>query len=240
MKSRLIYGLIMATVLLVSSCDTESIRASNEITSVEYSFSGYSGLQVSGNFEAYVRFSNSEERIEIEANEDLQDKILVSKEGNILKIRLKNNVSIRGNAMLKAYITTSEISNFQTSGNSLIELENLLVTENISLQASGNSRFSGNVEAERLNADATGNSVLDVYGLTTNINAQLEGNSLMKDYDLFSENLTLRMSGGSEAFLSVSNTIDVDASGNSELNYKGDAEIIRERLSGNSKIRKRD
>nr|WP_299346352.1 head GIN domain-containing protein [Allomuricauda sp.] len=239
MKSRLIYGLIMATALIMSSCDSESIRASNEISTVEYSFSGYSGLQVSSNFEAFVRFSNSEESIEIEANENLQDKIIVSKDGNTLRIRLKDNVGIRGNATLKAYITTTEISNFQTSGNSLIELENLLVTDNLNLLASGNSRFLGNVDVERLTADATGNSVLNVYGLAANINARLEGNSLMKDYDLFTENLTLSMSGGSEVFLSVSNTIDVDASGNSELNYKGNAEIVRERLSGNSKVRKR-
>ena len=240
MKSRLLMGLAMATALLMSSCDSESIRASSEITTVEYSFSDYSGLEISGNFEAFVRFSATEERIEIEANENLQDKIIVSKEGNTLRIRLENNVSIRGNATLRAYITTSEISNFRTTGNSFVELENLLVTENLSLEATGNSRFTGNVDTQRLTIDFTGNSLLDVYGLATNVNADLEGNSLMKDYDLLSENLTLRMSGNSMVFLTVSDTIDVEATGSSELNYRGEAEIVRQRLSGNSRIRNTD
>ncbi|WP_222984139.1 head GIN domain-containing protein [Flagellimonas meishanensis] len=240
MKSRLFFGLVMATALLMSSCDTESIRASDEISTVEYSFSGYNGLQVSGDFEAFVTFSNGEERIEIQANENLQDKIIVTKDGSTLKIRMENNINVRGNATLKAYITTSEISNFITFGNSLIELENLLVTDNLFIEASGNSWFSGNVDAERLTVTATGNSVLDIYGLAKSINAKLAGNSLMRDYDLFTDDLILTMSGDSDTFLSVSKTIDVDASGNSELNYKGDAEVIRERLSGNSKVRKRD
>ncbi len=230
----------MATALLMSSCDTESIRASNEVSIVEYSFSDYNSLQVSDNFDVFVRFSDGEESIEIEANDNLQDKIIVSKEGNTLRIRLENNVSIRGNATLKAYITTSEISSFRTTGNSFVELENLLISDNLNLEATGNSRFSGNIDTERLTVDITGNSVVDVYGMATNVNARLQGNSLLKDYDLSTEDLILKMSGNSETFLTVSTTIDVEASGDSELNYRGDAEIVRQRLSGNSRIRKRD
>lgn len=239
MKSNLIYGLL-ATALLVSSCDHESIKASDEISTREYAFSDYSGLEVSGDFDAFVRFSDTEESIEIEANDNLQDKIIVSKDGNTLKIRLENNVSVRGNAIMKAYITTRTISDYRASGDSYIQLESPLITDNMSVDVLGDSRFTGEIEANNLFVELNGDSEIDVFGTVTTLNADLSGDSELKDYDLVVEDLILKLSGDSEVFLSISETIDVDASGDSVLNYRGNAEIIRQRLTGDSKIQKRD
>ncbi len=239
MKSITIFGLL-ATLLMVSSCDTESIRVSDEISTREYSFTDYSKLELAGDFDAYVRFSDTEERIEIEANANLQDKIIVSKTGNTLKIRLENNVSVRGNATMKAYITTRNIDDYRVSGDSFVQLENLLATDNIAIEVLGDSRFTGELETNNLFINLKGDSEVNAFGTATTLNADLSGDSELKDYDLAVEELILDLSGDSEAYLTVSETIDVDASGDSVLNYRGNAEIIRQRLTGDSRIRKRD
>lgn len=239
MKSITIFGLL-ATLLMVSSCDTESIRVSDEISTREYSFTDYSKLELAGDFDAYVRFSDTEERIEIEANANLQDKIIVSKTGNTLKIRLENNVSVRGNATMKAYITTRNIDDYRVSGDSFVQLENLLATDNIAIEVLGDSRFTGELETNNLFINLKGDSEVNAFGTATMLNADLSGDSELKDYDLAVEELILDLSGDSEAYLTVSETIDVDASGDSVLNYRGNAEIIRQRLTGDSRIRKRD
>ena len=203
MKSRVFFGLL-ATALLVSSCDTESIRASDEISTREYSFSDYSRLHVSGDFDAFVRFSDTEERIEIEANSNLQDKIAVSKDGSTLRIRLENNVSIRGNATMKAYITTRNISDYRVSGDSYVELENVLISDNVSVDVTGDSRFTGELETNSFFVDLKGDSEVDVFGTAGTLNADLSGDSELKDYDMSVENLILKLTGDSEAFLSVS------------------------------------
>ncbi|UJH67253.1 head GIN domain-containing protein [Allomuricauda sp. SCSIO 65647] len=239
MKSNVIFGLL-ATALLVSSCDTETIRVSDEVSIREYSLTDYSRLQVSGDFDAFVRFSDTEERIEIEANTNLHDKIVVSKDGNTLRIRLENNVNVRGNATMKAYITTRNIADYRVSGDSHVELENVLITDNVSIDVTGDSRFTGEMETNTLFVDLKGDSEVDIFGTTTRLDADLSGDSELKDYDMYVEDLVLKLTGDSEAYLSVSQTIDIDASGDSVLNYRGDAEIIRQRLSGDSKIQKRD
>jgi len=239
MKSNLIFGLL-ATVLLLSSCDTETIRVSDEISTREYAFTDYSGLQVSGDFDVFVRFSDTEERIEIEANTNLQDKIIVSKGGNTLKIRLENNVSVRGNATMKAYITTRNLDDYTISGDSYVELENTYTGNTVTIDVTGDSRFTGELEVNRLLVDLKGDSEIDVFGTANTLDADLSGDSELKDFDMSVQNLIIKLSGDSEAFLSVTETIDVDASGDSVLNYRGEAEIIRQRLSGDSKIQKRD
>ena len=239
MRSRILFGLL-ATALLMSSCDTETIRASDEISTRQYSFTSYSGLQISADFDAFVHFSETEERIEIEANDNLHDKIVVSKDGNTLKIRLENKVNVRGNATMKAYITTRNIFDYRVSGDSYVELENLLVADNVSIDLSGDSRFTGEIEVNDLFVDLKGDSEIDVFGTASRLNADLSGDSELKDYDMYVEDLTLKLTGDSEAFLSVMGSIDVDASGDSVLNYRGEAEVVRQRLSGDSKVRKTD
>ena len=240
MKSTLIHGLILATVLLVSSCDTESIRVSDTISTRQYSFSNYEALELSGDFNAFVTFSETEERIEIEANDNIQSKIRVSQDGNTLKIRLENNIALRGNTTMNAHITTRNISRYRVSGDSSVELENLLVANTVTVDVLGDSRFYGELDTNNLSVDVKGDSVVDVFGTAGTANVDLSGDGTIKDYDLAVEDLTIDMSGDSSAYLSVNGTIDIDASGDSALNYRGDAEIIRQRLTGDSRIQKRD
>ena len=77
MKTKsVVIGLVILSSL-ITSCDHESIRAKGAVTVNELQLSGYTGLEVSHAFEAYVKFSDSEEKIEIEANDNLHDKIIV-------------------------------------------------------------------------------------------------------------------------------------------------------------------
>ncbi|WP_350285929.1 head GIN domain-containing protein [uncultured Croceitalea sp.] len=238
MKSKTVfYSLIIASIIF-TSCENESIRASKTTSTTSYVFEEYNTLELSGDFNAFVTFSDSEERIEIEASENLQDRIVVTREGNSLVIKLENNLNIKGRAVLNAYITTREIANFKISGDASVELDNALQTNTISIEATGDSQFMGELEANNLFIDLKGDSMTDVFGFANDVKASLSGNSLVQNYDLSVENLITRLSGDSEVFLSVSNTIDIDASGDSELNYEGNATIVRQRLSGDSRINK--
>ncbi len=228
--------LILSTVLL-SSCDHDTIRASGEVTTLEYSIPDYSEMKVSNAFNVYVTFSDTEESIRIEANENLHNKIIVKKEGNALVIRLEKFTTVKGNATLNAYISTKNISTFDLRGASRVTLENEWVHSDARVDLSGASDFTGEVAAERLYLDISGASNLDLFGNVASLNAKLSGSSDVRNYDLSVDNLKIELSGASEAFLSVEETIDIRASGASVLNYKGNASINNQKLSGSSEIR---
>ncbi|SDL29535.1 head GIN domain-containing protein [Kriegella aquimaris] len=225
---------------LFYSCDLDHVLVSKRITTREVSYSDYSGLKVSNAFNVYVTFSETEEKIEIEANENLQDKISVQKEGNDLVIKMKRHTVVRGKSTLDVYIKTKKISNFDISGASEITLENELVAQDVHLELSGASEFYGALNVEQLQLRASGASNLDLFGNADQLDASLAGSSELKDYDLIVKALDLRLSGASEAFVSVTETIDISASGASTLYYKGDAIIRDESLSGSSNVKKRD
>lgn len=240
MKTKLFIGFIILSFGFLTSCDHDTIRATGEVTSLEYSIPDFSELEISDAFNAYVTFSDTEESIRIEANDNLHDKIVVKREGNALVIGLKKFTSIRGNATLNAYIVTKKILTFDISGAARVTLENAWVESDARIDLSGASDFMGEIAAERLYLDLAGASNLDLYGNTAFLNAKLSGSSEIHDYDLEVENLKMELSGASEAFLTVTETIDIRASGASVLNYKGNATVNNKKLSGTSEIRNRN
>lgn len=237
MKTKALIFILFLSLAFLSSCDHESIRASEELSSLSFSIPNYANLEVANAFNAYVTFSETEESIRIEANENLHDRIVVKRDGNTLKIKLKKFTNVRGNATLNAYITTKNITEFDISGASSIRLENEWVIQNGRIDASGASNFTGEVNADRLDVDLSGSSNTDIYGNTDELHADLSGSSEIRDFDLSTERLRIDLSGASEAYLLVNESIDVEASGASTLYYKGNADIIHKDLSGASEIK---
>ncbi|MEO1012721.1 MAG: head GIN domain-containing protein [Bacteroidota bacterium] len=227
---------ILSLGLCISSCDRESIRVSDTISTRTYGVQDYSGISISNTFNAYVTFSDTEERIEIEANENIQDRIIVQREGNVLRIRLKKNTNLRGDVVLNAFIVTRDLSYVKVSGASSMVLENPWTVPDSEIEVSGASDFRGELNIGNLRLQASGASDVDLYGNAEAVRAELTGSSDLKDYDLRVDALDIELSGASEAWLSVDESIAIDASGASTLRFRGNAQITRQRLSGASAI----
>ena len=240
MKTKSLAIVCILILGFVTSCDHETIRASDVIQSLSYTFPNYSTLKVSSAFNAYVTFSDTEESIRIEANENLHDKIIVKKEGSKLIIRLKQFTSIRGNATLNAYIVTKDISKFEINGASNVALENEWDTQNAKIEVSGASDFSGEIRSDRMDIEMSGASSTAIYGSIDTMYTDLSGSSDLSDYDLSVNKLNIELSGASEAFLTVNESIVIEASGASVMNYRGNAIITRKELSGASELRNRN
>ena len=233
-KSFYIGGILLCGLII--SCDHEIIKASGAITTREIQFSGYSALEVSDAFKTYVEFSDTEEKIEIEANENLQERIIVELVDGTLRIKVKNHTSIRGNPTLNAYIITKRITDFDLSGASKVILDSELVASDVSIKLTGASEFTGELELEHLELAAAGASHIDLFGQVDKLDASLSGASTLKNYDLLTKALDIQLSGASDASLSITETIDIEASGASKLRYKGNPAINKRKLSGASEI----
>lgn len=240
MKTKIIMALCMAATILFSSCDHQVITALDEVTTVEYGLSDYQKLEIAGDFEVYVRFSETEESIAITANDNLHRKIDVLKSGNTLKIGLENKVIVRGNPTLRAYITTRNITDFEVYGDSSVDVEDLILADNASVTVHGDSYFTGEMDVDRLRVDLRGDSTADLFGYAENVNARLSGDSTLRDFDLQVVDLVIDLTGDSQASLYINGTIDVEASGDSVLNYQGNATVVHQHLTGDSKVWQRN
>lgn len=225
--------------LLFSSCTRNKVDPSAHITSEVKSVSNFSELDISDSFTVYVSFSETEESVRIEANDNLHSYVIVEKNGSELEIRLKRNTSISGQYTLKVYISTSDLSAIDASGASAIYLRNTLNTNQLSLDLSGASHFSGELLVNRLYIDGSGASSFSLGGESNYLFGDLSGASSIEDYAfMVNQEIRANLSGASSCKLSVDGDLYIEGSGASTFYYRGNGIIKSQDLSGSSRLKK--
>ena len=237
-KTILLTGLFF--LIILTSCEKETVNVSGEVTRVQVNLKGFTGLKVASAFNIFVTFSDTEEEIIVEANEDIQNLVIVEMIDNNLEIKLKKQTNIRGNATMNVYITTKNINYYLATGASKITLESELIAELAKIDLSGASIFTGQLNTDILELQAEGASKIDIFGQTGEFKAELSGGSGLLNYDFLVKNITIALSGASNAQLTVSESIKIDASGASSLTYMGDALVTQKHLTGASELIKKE
>lgn len=225
--------------LLLSSCSDDTIYVSNEVTTKDYEFTDFTSLEVNDNFKVYLTFSDTEEKLKVEANENLHSYIRLIQEGEKLIIKIHDIPRIKGQEVLNIYIATKTIKKFNLVGNSKLNLENTLNTNELTINLTGNSFFTGPINSEKVKLTSKGNCMIDLSGKVNYLDANLTGNCEFSNYNLKIEKLKINFSGNSNAYLTVNDEISIDAAGNSTLFYKGNANIVHQNLHSNSQIIKK-
>lgn len=239
MKTYQFLLLAFVSSLIMTSCDEvfkDDVVPAGSVTTRNASFSGYRMIDASHAFSVFVTFSDTEESIEIEANDNLHQHIEVRMENNTLKIGLERNVNIKGSATLNAYIVTRPIAEFAASGASRFLVEDEIIDEDVSVYLSGASSFTGHIDANRLYTDISGASLINISGGSTIFDVEASGASNIGDYEFATNFLKADLSGASNMSLTVMDEIDIEASGASGLNFKGSAVITHQDLSGSSYV----
>ena len=236
MKNLILFIAAIGMIFLGSSCTSETIKPSNLITKESKYFEDYNAIEVSGSFEVFVTLSSGEESIEIEANENLHEKIEVYERGNTLYIEIENDVNIRGDETLRAYITTSSLVAYNVSGASSIDVLNEVNVEDLQIHLTGASDFYADVNVEKLDVVLTGASKLNITGVANTFNGKLTGASDFKNFNFASDMVDLNLTGASEVATTAHKEIKITATGDSKYSYKGSAEVVFQNLTGDSEI----
>lgn len=244
MKNFPIVLVVIGFAMMMTSCDKETITPaitpSSQITTVEKDITNFNKLVAANEFEVFLTFSDTKESIEIEANENLQDLIIIEKSGQTLELKMKPNTTINGNETIKIHITTKEIIDFKLAGEVEVNLMNDLATNDLEIELAGESQIEGQVIIRHLVAKMAGESVLNLTGQVATFDLNSAGDAIIKDYDLICQKLDAKLAGETEVFLTVTETIDVNAAGESVLHFKGTGEITNQFTAGEAKVIKED
>jgi Putative auto-transporter adhesin, head GIN domain len=89
-----------------------------------------------------------------------------------------------------------------------------------------------------LKANASGGSDIIISGTAKNIDIDASGGSDFKGYELQTENCKANASGGSDIFITVNKELTVDASGGSDVHYKGTGLIRDIKSNGGGSVKR--
>jgi Putative auto-transporter adhesin, head GIN domain len=231
--------LLLIITVLVFSTGAQAQKI-NDANAEKRNVSGYHAVEVSGGIDLYL--SEGEESVAISASETKhRDRIKTEVKNGVLKIWYEYNSNVKidwGNRKMKAYVSYKILDKLRASGGSDVLVYGAIKSPSLKVDVSGGSDFEGKVEANNLTIGASGGSDVRISGTAKQLGIDASGGSDFKGYELAADICNLQASGGSDVYITINKELIADASGGSDVHYKG-AGLIREiKSSGSSSIKK--
>lgn len=202
----------------------------------------FNGVSVSSGIDVYLTHSNSE-NIRISASADVIQNVLVEKSGSGLVIRYKDRNLI--NRLMKGentkiYINYKNMEAINASGGSDVYTENTLKSPRLSVNASGGADVKLELAVKDLQLNISGGADAHLKGTATNMLVNSSGGSDVNAYGLTTEYAKVNSSGGSDANVFVTKGLEANASGGSDIHYKGNPAVNKTSSSKSGDVHKAD
>jgi hypothetical protein len=189
--------------------------------------------------------------IELQLSQGDEDAVAVSIEGKenlagvktevhngVLKIWSEPKSWFR-NRKIRAYVSVKSIKKIAASGACGININGELKCDELAIHLSGASDFTGAVKANSVFVDVSGASDVAITGSAGNVNIKASGASRVKAFDFSADNCLVEASGASDIKITVNKVLKAEASGATNIYYKGTGQVTDVRSSGASTISKK-
>ncbi|NER16634.1 head GIN domain-containing protein [Spongiivirga citrea] len=235
------FSLFICALLFSFNTQAQKITNLSRSTSTKtFEFDNYDAIDVSDDFKLTVSFSSKNSPITVEANDNIIQYVDVYKEGSTLYFRLKKRLgytSWRGNLILRASLTTTNIDAFYVSSDATVELTNTLSNSNLSLNIKGDGVFNGKLNVDNFELNAKSDAQVNILGKVATMKAYLSSDAQLKARDLVVNDLEIELKSDSQARIQVRNTIDAYATSDASLRYLGNPKVLRSKATGDAHIR---
>ena len=197
----------------------------------------FSTIKVSSGIHVYLSKGEVEAVAVSASDEKYKEGIKTVVINGILNVFYQGEKMRSGNNFkMNVYIAYKTLEQIQASGASNVYVAGIMELPLLNVQMSGASEFKGEIRINELNVKLSGASDMKIYGVATNVNIESSGASDVKAYDLYTENCNIKSSGASDVNITVNKEISANASGASNIYYKGQAELKVKQSSGASSI----
>jgi hypothetical protein len=234
MFKRLITLMLLLINLMAFSQEKVIYDANAEKRTAE----NFQAIKVSDGIDLYI-IQGTEEGVVVSASEIAhRGKMKTIVENGELKIYLEQGWNWKAKK-LKAYVAVKSLNKLRASGGSDIIIQGELKSDKLMLVLTGGSDFNGQVAVTDLTIDQNGGSDVRIKGKAVNVRVEARGGSDLSGYELTAEYAIIQASGGSDASITVTKEMAAEASGGSDVNFKGNPVIKYKSASGGGSVSKR-
>ncbi|HEX6332936.1 MAG TPA: head GIN domain-containing protein [Flavisolibacter sp.] len=225
----------------LSSCNyfiRERVRGDGNIASQTISVDSFRDIDASGAFTIRLR-QDASSSVRVETDRNLIEYLDIYTKGNRLVIDTKRKFNLRPTREIIVYVTAPQFRDIEVSGACNIRTDAPVRSDgDVNISVSGSSNIMMDLSAPRINTDLSGSTTLQLRGTAREFISEASGSSEIRCFELLTENTSLDLSGASDAEVSASRMLDVEASGASNVVYTGNADV-KSHTSGAGSVKKR-
>jgi hypothetical protein len=231
---------LLLVSLIAPSCvfmNDKRVKGDGNIKPETREVSDFDEIHVSGGIDIYYT-QGPVQPVRVETDANLQEFIEVYTNGNILNVRIKNNVSLESSSDIKVYVTAPDVNKFDAAGACHIIGQNkVTLTEAVHIDMSGACGAELDLHAPEVSVDMSGACSVDLRGETKNFSIEGSGSAKARCFDLLAENVEVDIAGAGNVETFASVKLDVEVSGAGTVNYKGNATVSKS-ISGAGGVNK--
>lgn len=232
--------LLLAALFTLSAGAQDKVV--NDANAQKRAVPAFHAISVAGGVDLFLTQSNTV-AVAVSANKiEDRDKIKTEVVNGVLKIYYESSNVFSfswSSRKLRAYVSVKNIDGLEASGGSDVSVEGTFAVAKLNVDLSGGSDFKGNVNITDLNVEASGGSDVDISGRAINLIINASGGSDFNGYELSADNCKANCSGGSDINITVNKELTADASGGSDIYYRGQGTVRKADSSGGGSVKRR-
>lgn len=201
----------------------------------------FQGIRASGGIEILLTKSASPALVVSNTINNNNSYIKTEVKDGILNIYPDKEPSfLRGRGRLKVYIGYTQLQSVKGSGACDFRFADKLETDRFDIDLTGACSLKGAISVQKLTAELTGASEVRISGSASELQLKSTGASDFKSPNFSVQNCIAELSGASDASITVTESLTVNATGASDFNYSGTPSKTDITKSGSSDVRKRN
>lgn len=225
--------------LLSLNLNAQRVRGNGNVVSQDRNVGAFDKVHTHGSFDLTITDAENH-KVTVQAEENLQEIIIVETDGNTLKIRHKKGVNFNSTKRIIIHISAPALSGVALSGSGNINSTNQLNgSDKFNVSSSGSGNIQLEVETSDMKTSISGSGNISLKGSTKQLDGQISGSGNIRAKNLQSENTSIRISGSGSAEVVATQKLDSRIAGSGDVKYWGNASVDS-KVAGSGSVRKAD
>jgi len=151
------------------------------------------------------------------------DRLITKVEGDKLIVKIKSSMGWN-NAQAKVIVYYTQLNGVYASAGASIKSDDILVSDDMDLEASSGASISLEIDADRVRGEASSGASLSLSGKAKKVNLDASSGSSIKGIRLVCDDAKADVSSGATIEIHANKSINAEASSGGSIRYSGDAD----------------
>ena len=192
-------------------------------------------IDISGGFKVNLK-QDSSLNVSITADDNLMKYIRTSDDDGRLHIYTKRNLC--GSGELVINIGVKNLEKIKSSGAIDVTSDGKIVTKDLSFELNGASKINMDLDAANVTTEGSGSVEINLKGQATSHKVQLAGSGKIYALDFVVGSYDIETTGASHCEINVLHDLNVNTTGASDIQYRGNPANVNSHKTGASTLTK--
>jgi hypothetical protein len=229
----LVIGLL--TAVLTVGCGQVRVTGSGNVVNKTYTYSDFTKLYIAYGFTAEVKASTTY-KIEVKADDNLFDYISVTKQGELLTVRMKPGSYSQSH--LQVTISMPVLKDIKLTDGGKTEVSGFSSSNDLNVWLADGTKLTGSITAQNVKITLTDGSYIELNGSGNNFNLVNRNGSRADLQNFTVVNADVSISDGGNLNIRATGTLNADLTAGSRVIYFGNPTLGNIKLAAGSTVTK--